>query len=291
MNKVQHQLYIGFFIVITLSVFLLLAYSGYTYYNTPLDERFFLDQHNLLKPSGIIGHGLGIIGSLLMILGVSVYMIRKRVKSLMRFGLLKHWLELHIFLCTLGPLMVLFHTAFKFGGIVAVSFWSMVAVFLSGIIGRFIYVRIPHTIEGKEMSIQQINNINENLTIKLMSSYNLNSETIEKIEQNARIEQKDRKLFIDLLLSIIPNYLQNKQKVRLVKNELSQNMIKKKDKKEIIKIVKRKISISNKIYYLRLMQSVFKYWHVAHLPFALIMMIIMLIHIAVTVSFGYKWIF
>lgn len=291
MNKVQHQLYIGFFIVITLSVFLLLAYSGYTYYSTPLEERFFLDQHNLLKPSGIIGHGLGIIGSLLMILGVSVYMIRKRVKSLMRFGLLKHWLELHIFLCTLGPIMVLFHTAFKFGGIVAVSFWSMVAVFLSGIVGRFIYVRIPHTIEGKEMSIQQINNINENLTIKLMSNYNLNSETIEKIENNARIERKERKLFIDLLLSILPNYFQNKQKVRLIKNELSKNMIKKKDKKEIIKIVKRKISISNKIYYLRLMQSLFKYWHVAHLPFALIMMIIMLIHIAVTVSFGYKWIF
>ncbi|MBN1199798.1 MAG: hypothetical protein JXA23_10635 [Bacteroidales bacterium] len=38
---------------------------------------------------------------------------------------------------------MLFHTSFKFGGLVAISFWSMAAVFFSGIIGRFIYIRIP----------------------------------------------------------------------------------------------------------------------------------------------------
>ena len=48
----------------------------------------------------------------------------------------KHWLEFHIFLCTVGPLLVLYHTAFKFGGIVSVSFWSMVLVVLSGVAGK-----------------------------------------------------------------------------------------------------------------------------------------------------------
>ena len=83
-------------------------------------------------------------------------MARKRYRILSRIGLLKHWLEFHIFLCTLGPILVLFHTAFKFGGLVAISFWSMVAVFLSGIIGRFIYLQIPRTIEGRELSLNEV---------------------------------------------------------------------------------------------------------------------------------------
>jgi len=145
MSKLQHSLYIGFFVVVTISAVALISFEGYSYYNTPLNERFFSSEHPVLRPSGQLGHGFGIIGSMMMVAGVLIYMLRKRVKSFMRIGLLKHWLELHIFLCTLGPILVLFHTAFKFGGIVSVSFWSMVIVFLSGIVGRFIYVRIPLT--------------------------------------------------------------------------------------------------------------------------------------------------
>ena len=109
-----------------------------------------------LKPSGIVGHGIGIFGSLFMVVGVISYMARKRYRFMSRMGILKYWLEFHIFLCTLGPVLVLFHTAFKFGGLVAVSFWSMVAVFLSGIAGRFIYLQIPRSIEGRELSLNEV---------------------------------------------------------------------------------------------------------------------------------------
>jgi hypothetical protein len=51
-----------------------------------------------LKPSGSLGHGYGIAGSLMMIFGVSIYMIRKRVRRFFNIGYLKHWLEFHIFL-------------------------------------------------------------------------------------------------------------------------------------------------------------------------------------------------
>lgn len=291
MNKLQHTLYVSFFVIVTIMVTALLIYNGYNYYTTPLEERFFTTDHSILRPTGLLGHGLGIVGSFLMIFGVSIYMIRKRTKLFMRFGLLKHWLELHIFLCTVGPIMVLFHTAFKFGGIVAVSFWSMVAVFVSGIIGRFIYVRIPHTIEGNEMSMQQISTINENLTIKLASEYNLNDETIRKIEELSVVEHKGRSSFLTLLVSVIPEYIESKKQINKIKRELKSLGISKKNIKSIVKIIKEKMGIANKIHYLRLMQSLFKYWHVAHLPFALIMLIIMFIHIIVTVSLGYRWIF
>ncbi|RPI73970.1 MAG: hypothetical protein EHM47_04875, partial [Ignavibacteriales bacterium] len=137
MSKNLHRLYVGLFFLIGIAVSILLAINGYTYYSTPVEERFFQEGHKMLKPSGTLGHGLGILGTFMMILGVSVYMIRKRARRFFNWGYLKYWLEFHIFLCTVGPMLVLYHTSFKFGGIVAVSFWSMAAVVFSGVIGRF----------------------------------------------------------------------------------------------------------------------------------------------------------
>ncbi|MDB4584160.1 hypothetical protein N9164_13480, partial [Draconibacterium sp.] len=136
MSPVSHRIYILSLVLITLVVFIYFGIYGANYYLTDFEQRFFHHQYEKLKPSGFIGHGAGMFGSLFMIIGVFGYMARKRFRSLSRLGFLKHWLEFHIFLCTLGPVLVLYHTAFKFGGLVAVSFWSMVAVVVSGIIGR-----------------------------------------------------------------------------------------------------------------------------------------------------------
>src|SRR5450759_4235691 len=149
MSKTAHRIFIGILVAIVFIATIAILYKGLSYYKLSLEERVYHPDHSLLKPSGIVGHGLGIVGSLLMIIGMTTYMARKRYRALSRLGSLKNWLEFHIFLCTLGPIMVLFHTAYKFGGLVAVSFWSMVAVFLSGIIGRFIYIQIPRSIEGR----------------------------------------------------------------------------------------------------------------------------------------------
>ncbi len=102
-------------------------------------------------------------------------MAKKKYRALARLGRLKYWLEFHIFLCTLGPVMILFHTAFKFGGLVSVSFWSMVAVVASGVIGRFIYIQIPRTIEGRELSLHEVKAMKVNLEEILNSSYGLDA--------------------------------------------------------------------------------------------------------------------
>ena len=51
------------------------------------------------------------------------------------------------------------------------------------------------------------------------------------------------------------------------------------------------MTMNARIGRLQTMQKLFKYWHVAHLPFALIMLVIMVIHVAITLAFGYRWIF
>ena len=115
MDKAIHRFFLLLMFFIVLAVFILLAVYGWSYYTIDLQARFVHEKNDLLKPSGLIGHGIGIAGSFFMLFGVLIYMARKRIRIFSRVGTLKHWLEFHIFLCTLGPVLVLFHTSFKFG--------------------------------------------------------------------------------------------------------------------------------------------------------------------------------
>lgn len=260
-------------ITIIVIVTMYLSYTGFTYYNTSLEERFYHPNHEWFKPSGAFGHGLGIIGTLLILFGVSIYIARKRYNFLSKYIRLKYLLEFHIFLCTLGPILVLFHTAFKFGGIVSVAFWSMVAVVLSGVIGRFIYNQIPRTIEGRELTLNEVKGLKSDLVVTL--------------DEHIKLDDSTKTLIVELTQS---NTIKSKE-INHLKRVLNKKQISKEDRFYIIKLVKDDIKLSNKIARLQTMQKLFKYWHVAHLPFALIMLIIVIIHIAITLAFGYKWIF
>jgi len=261
MTRNIHRLTLTIYSLIVLISIIGLTYIGFTYYNKPIEERFFDPNYALLKPSGFLGHGLGIIGSLLIVVGLFSYMIRKRFKMFVRVGVLKYWLEFHIFLCTLGSVLVVYHTTFKFGGIVSIGFWSMAIVWSSGVIGRYIYIQIPHSIEGRELTLREVQDYKTDLDLELMNKYHVD---ISEVKTS--------------------NY--SNRKLRLI----SKN-IKSEDFKKIKQLIRSQKKLVRRIDRLDKMQSLFKYWHVAHLPFALIMLIIMVIHIAVVLTFGYKWIF
>jgi hypothetical protein len=263
--------------------------KGYAYYKISLEDRYFNPDHVILKPSGLWGHGMGIIGSLMMILGVSLYMFRKRYRIFSRIGLLKHWLEFHIFLCTLGPILVLFHTSFKFGGIVAISFWSMVAVFLSGIIGRFIYIQIPRSIEGRELSLNEVRDMKGDIGEMLRNSIQLDEASFKTIVDSVKVKTEFRQS--NYFVRSFRKYVENRNTLKTIKAVIKKNNLSKAQRLQVLDLVNNEMSLNNRIERLQLMQNLFKYWHVAHLPFALVMLIIMIIHVAVTIVFGYRWVF
>lgn len=284
-----HHIYISILVSIIVFITLALIIKGVPYYSTSLEERFYHPDHDLFKPSGLFGHGLGIVGTFLIVFGVFSYMARKRYRFLSRFGRLKYWLEFHIFLCVLGPIMILFHTAFKFGGIVSISFWSMVVVVASGIIGRYIYLQIPRTIEGRELSLNEVKEMKSDVDLNIKSRYNLDDASynsiLKYVNVNSLYENKN------LIIRIISKHTEDIQRIRGLKKELRKNKLSKKRIKQVTKLVKNEISLSNKIERLQTMQRLFKYWHIAHLPFALIMLVIMVIHVGITLAFGARWIF
>lgn len=281
MTKTAHRIYLGAMTLIVVVVTIYLAFLGKSYYYTTVEERFYHANHKLLKPSGTMGHGLGIAGTLMMVIGVFGYQARKYMKSLSKIWVLKHWLEFHIFLCTLGPIMVLFHTSFKFGGLVSISFWSMVAVVASGVVGRFIYLQIPRTIQGRELSLHEIKDMKSEMTDKIKTE--LGSEKLSEILQLSTLTEQKRNILMQYLIDW---QLKGKIKKTLQKSHLESKKI-----VEIMTLVGNELNMNRKIERLVIMQKLFNYWHVIHLPFAIIMLVIMVIHVGVTLAFGFKWIF
>jgi hypothetical protein len=280
MNPLSHRIYLATMNAIVLGVITYLGYSGYSYYHSPLEERFYQADHAMLKPSGPFGHGYGIVGTLMIIIGVFGYQARKYMKSLGRIGILKHWLEFHIFLCTLGPILVLFHTSFKFGGLISISFWSMVAVVASGVAGRFIYLQIPRTIQGRELSLHEIHDMKSQITQQIERE--IGNDLLQQIIHTG--ENEEKKGYINQVM------FDFKIKNRL-RGQLKFAQIQGKKLRMIMKLVGQEMTMNRRIIGLQNMQKLFKYWHVIHLPFAIIMLVIMLIHVAVTVLLGYHWIF
>ncbi len=289
MNRLAHDVYVFTLSAIVVTVFFLLTIFGIEYYSTGIAERHFHPQYDILKPTGTIGHGIGIAGSAFLIIGVFGYMARKRFRRFSQIGKLKYWLEFHIFLCVLGPVLILYHTTFRIGGIVAVSFWSMVAVVVSGVIGRFIYLQIPRTIQGRELSMSDLNSIETDLYSELKNKYNIDYGIILKL--NDKLSARTPNEGANFLVRIVKRFRFERQLIKEIKSELKMKKLSGRNFRKVVKLFKSKIKLNRRINWLSSMQNYLRYWHVAHLPFALIMLVIMLIHITVAILFGYTWIF
>ena len=105
--------------------------------------------------SGLLGHALGIIGFLLMLMTETLYSLRKRAMHRPR-GSMRAWLQFHIFTGIVGSWLVVLHSAGSFRGLAGVLTVLTVIVVASGFIGRYIYTAVPRTPDGAEIDGQAL---------------------------------------------------------------------------------------------------------------------------------------
>jgi len=122
-----------------------------------------------------------------------------------------------------------------------------------------------------------------------MSSYNLDEKSYALITET--IKKKVELYQSNVLIRLFTNYSDDRKIIHNVKKVLRESGMQRKDKKQIVELINEDLKLNRKIERLGTMQSMFKYWHVIHSPFALVMLIIMVIHVGVTIAFGYRWIF
>jgi len=281
------------YLLYTISI-LAVVYSllfGFDFYGTEFIERPHHNLYGQLKPGGFLGHGYGIIGTAMMLL-LLLYSLRKRTKVFGKIGSVSRWLDIHIYFGIVGPLLIVLHTSFKLNGIVAVSFWSMVAVALSGVVGRYLYLQIPRGIRGNELNMQELEEIDNKLSFDILNSYEIEPDTLEilqaKILGNINPNRNAASLLLSLLFSDLFRFVKNSR----IKKEIRKNIgLPTTQVKEFIAITKKKALIHRRVLLLDKVHKLFHYWHVIHKPFAIIMYLIMIVHVGITVVLGYTWIF
>jgi len=90
-------------------------------------------------------------------LALFVYPLRKYVRFMQGIGKVKFWFWLHLGLGIAGPWVILVHSGFRIGSLNAgVALISMGVVVLSGVVGRFIYVRVHRGLNGERTSLRSL---------------------------------------------------------------------------------------------------------------------------------------
>jgi hypothetical protein len=292
MKQFSHSVFVAFLLVLGIVTALTIWLRNYDYYLTPLDLRPFNPRYEQLKPSGIESHGYGVAGAAMIIAGVAIYSTRKRMHALSAVGSIRRFLEVHIFLCLLGPILVLYHTTFKFGGLVAVGFWSMAAVVASGFIGRYFYRHIPRNIEGRELTIRELEERQATLLATLRSKHRIGEDVLSSIE--ALVPSYDNGANVglaSLVWSLIRMDFSRFQRFHALRVLLKNSAVDEHVIKEIVRLADERIVLKQRIDMLQQVHQVFHYWHVIHVPFSFTLFAILAIHIGVSIAFGYTWIF
>jgi hypothetical protein len=284
-----HKIFIVFLFFIGFTAVASVGVLGYDYYTTPVKHRAFNHDHKFMKPGGKFGHGLGIAGASMIIVGIAMYSTRKRVRALWNLGKLSIWLEVHIFLCLLGPILIIYHTTFKAGGIAAISLWSMLSVAASGIIGRFLYVLIPRSAAGSEMNSHQINELFDSQEKVLLQS-EIGKEIRTLIDKNfAKMKRPEN---IRQTISAFFHLQKLKRQVKsIVRTRISESHVSHKSANALVHAASARATLIQKSLLLLQVEKLFYYWHAIHLPFTAIMFVTLAAHVGIALWLGYSWIF
>jgi len=260
--------------------------GGWQYYWTAEDVRAYTDHHRLLRASGAVGRALGVTGLSLMLV-MHGYTLRKRIRWMRRLGSVTTWLEFHIFCGVLGPVLITLHTSFKFNGLVSVAYWSMVLVVASGFVGRYLYVRIPRSIRGRELSRDEVSAKARELKNELMLQ-GLSPGIVERIEtfeisEEANIENGGT--WAGLLFGGIRTRHRLSRLARSVQTVSTDRRL----ARATIRLIADRTSLLRRIAYLEKTRRLFELWHVYHKPLAVVAAVIVILHVAVVWYFGYAF--
>ncbi|MFN7955167.1 MAG: hypothetical protein U0610_25800 [bacterium] len=230
------------------------------------------------------GHGfgllLGIAGSIAMVV-LTGYSVRKRVPRLARLGKLPRWLDVHVALGLAGPMLVLFHTAGRLGGIISVAFWSMVVVVLSGVLGRYVYAQVPRTIAGREQSLaeldQEIAALESELP-ELAAARASRGWARHGAQADARGALAWAARWIDIGRA-------GRRERRELERWLAERGLDRGERHAVLARVQRMNEVERQVVMLESTRRVVARWHALHVPLVGLLYAILAIHVAVMVLF------
>jgi len=146
-----------------------------------------------LKPDEGLGYILGIVGGSLMLL-LLVYPLRKHMRSLRPLGSIRFWFVFHMLLGLFGPILILYHANFSLGSTNSnVALFSMLLMVTSGIIGRYVYVKIHRGLSHHRCSVDEFEQRLERFHEEIKKWDSIDEQTLSRLAgllSSARANQR-----------------------------------------------------------------------------------------------------
>jgi len=270
---------------------------GFRYYTLPLEDRPYSDLHSLLRPSGLIGINLGIFGTFLFFI-IFLYAFRKIIPWLGRWGSARHWMDFHVICGVTAPFIIAYHASFKFQGIAGFAFWIMLAVALSGVVGRYLYAQIPKSLHAADASMQGTKDEEQELSEALVSQSIYSAKQLSRIFNVPTAEHLQKVGALGAFGEMVVLDIQRPFQVAALRRSASSTGRKilslgglfpsgDSEVERVITLVREKASLSKKVIFLGTTQKFFHLWHVIHRPFSYAFALLAVMHIAVVMGLGF----
>jgi TRAP-type C4-dicarboxylate transport system permease small subunit len=292
-----HALLVMLAVLCAVAVLGALAVYGWDYYILDAASRVESPKHEYLRPSGFIGIKLGMAGLALFVI-LYTYLIRKRSRTLGKIGKTKHWLNFHVVAGITAPLLITFHSSFKFQGLAGVAYWIMIAVMISGFVGRYLYGQIPRTLSAAEMTLREIEGVFADTARAIEEQCALPADAVARV---MHVPSRNEVAAMPLLAALFrmamvdlsrPFRLAALRRKQLTAVEILSTLggFRASGHSELeaaLALVKRQSWLLTKVVFLEKAQRVFHLWHVVHRPFSYSLIILIVVHIGVVAMLGY----
>ena len=295
--KKRHRAWIFLCIFCTVALTVALISQGWDYYILDQAHRPLAPKHSDFKPSGKIGLRLGIIGFGIVTL-IYLYPLRRHWTVLGNIGKTKNWLDYHVMMGLIAPVIISFHSAFKIHGIAGMAYWTMIALTTSGLIGRYFYAQIPRSISAAEMSLKEIQDFSRESMEELRRQKIFAASEVERLfplPDSSEVESMNVLRVLGLMLTldlvrIFKVWALRRRGVGASGMIMTLGGIlptRRAELERAISLASGQAALGKRILLLSTTHRVFHLWHVIHRPFSVSFAILIIIHIAVVMTLGY----
>jgi hypothetical protein len=278
--------------LIIVAVLLTITILGAQYYLQSAGERLRNPQHDWFRSSGYLGQSAGIL-AFLGFAFLWLYPLRKRFRKALAFtGAVPKWLGVHIMVGIFLPWVALIHAGWRMSGLAGIALGAMIIVWVSGIIGRYIYTRMPRSRDGLEMGMDAINGQRRELTLRVSATTGLPPEDVEAVLGTATRDRKQAGILRSIAQMVVDD-LSRPRTVRRFQQELQKRSpgktLDKNALAEAARFTRQQIALEQQLRMLESTRRLFRFWHVAHLPVAITAVIAVVVHVTVVIALGTTW--
>lgn len=265
---------------------------GASYYLAAPAARVRHPLHPLLRPSGLVGQSAGVVAFLIFVF-LWLYPLRKKWKRLAFTGTVGKWLDVHVAAALLLPLLLVIHAAWRSDGVIGLGLDAMFVVIASGVVGRYLYARIPRAKSGVELTRDEVAGARADLLQRLAEATGLSAAALEDMLATSHAESQ-RGILATLRLLVLNDFTRRRRCRALRQRWASMSGVGARSLAgraldEAVALADREMALAQQARMLEATHRIFKFWHVAHRPFAVTALVAVIIHIAVVVSLGATW--